>query len=41
MKLSPDSSEHLLARDWVRRAKKFADNFFDGDVAKMTYCLKD
>ena len=41
MKLSEDSSEHLLARDWVRRAKKFADNFFGGDVAKMTYCLKD
>jgi ribonucleoside-diphosphate reductase alpha chain len=41
MKLSPDSSEHLLARDWVRRAKKFAENFFEGDVAKMTYCLKD
>ncbi len=26
--------------DWVRRAKKFADNYFNGDVLKMTRCLK-
>ncbi len=30
-----------LKRDWVRRAKKFADNYFGGDLKKMTYCLKD
>lgn len=36
-----DSSETLLKRDWVRRAKKFADNYFNGDLTKMTYCLKD
>lgn len=28
-------------RDWVRRARKFAENYFGGDVKKMTYCLKD
>lgn len=45
--------EHMIGRlrtatpryaekvDWVRRAKKFANNFFNGDVQKMTYCLKD
>lgn len=26
---------------WVERAKKFADNYFNGDIRKMTYCLKD
>ena len=31
----------LEKRDWVRRAKQFANRFFNGDVKKMTYCLKD
>lgn len=26
---------------WIKRATKFADRYFDGDVKKMTYCLKD
>jgi len=28
-------------REWIRRAKQFSDRYFDGDVKKMTYCLKD
>jgi ribonucleoside-diphosphate reductase alpha chain len=40
LKLS-DESEDLLKRDWIRRAAKFANNFFDGDMDKMTACLKD
>lgn len=28
-------------RDWVRRAKQFAVRYFDNDLRKMTYCLKD
>lgn len=36
-----EDSEDVLKRDWVRRAKKFADNYFDGDMTKMTFCLKD
>lgn len=40
-KLSEDNSSDLLKRDWVRRANKFADNFFGGDKLKMSYCLKD
>lgn len=40
MKLTDDSSD-LLKRDWVRRFKKFAENFFDGDVQKTSFCLKD
>jgi len=27
-------------RDWVRRAHKFAQNYFSGDPLKMTRCLK-
>lgn len=31
----------VLQVDWVRRAHKFADNYFNGDVGMMTHCLKD
>lgn len=41
MKLDPEDSGDLLRRDWVRRANKYADNYFDGDVLEMTNCLKD
>jgi ribonucleoside-triphosphate reductase len=27
--------------DWVRRCRKFADNYFNGDVGETTHCLKD
>jgi ribonucleoside-diphosphate reductase alpha chain len=30
----------LQQKDWVRRAHKFANNYFQGDVRRMTYCLK-
>lgn len=39
--LSPHGSHDLLKRDWVRRAQKFALNFFQGDLMEMTHCLKD
>lgn len=39
--LTEESSQNALARDWVRRANKFSDGFFGGDVMKMTFCLKD
>ena len=39
--LDLSSKEHLLKRDWVRRAKNFANNYFKGDVLEMTNCLKD
>lgn len=41
LKLSEDNSDDLLKRDWIRRAKKFTDNYFEGDITKMTFCLKD
>src|SRR6185312_6242660 len=27
--------------EWVRRFKKFAENYFDGNLKKTGYCLKD
>lgn len=27
--------------DWIRRFNKFADNYFNGDIQKAGYCLKD
>lgn len=30
-----------LKRDWIRRAKQFAKRYFENNVKKMTYCLKD
>lgn len=31
----------LLKNYWLTRAKKFAKNYFKGDIKKMVYCLKD
>ena len=39
--LSNETSDNVLMRDWVRRCFKFAVNYFDGDLQKSTYCLKD
>jgi ribonucleoside-diphosphate reductase alpha chain len=41
VELDPEDSGDLLKRDWIRRARKFADSYFDGDVLDMTNCLKD
>jgi ribonucleoside-triphosphate reductase (thioredoxin) len=41
LKLDENNSSDLLKRDWVRRAGKFATNYFSGDLSKMTACLKD
>ena len=30
-----------IRKEWVRRFKKFADNYFDGDMKEAEYCLKD
>ena len=40
-KLDEENSSDLLKRDWVRRANKFAKNYFNSDTLKMTNCLKD
>lgn len=41
LKLDPEDSADLLKRDWVRRARKFADQNFGGDLQKLTFMLKD
>lgn len=40
-KLHPSHSHDLLKRDWVRRAEKFADNYFAGSREAMIECVKD
>ena len=30
-----------IRKDWLRRFKKFADNYFSGDTKQTEYCLKD
>ena len=39
--LSLESSENSAKQDWVRRFTNFADNYFEGDLKKTEYCLKD
>jgi ribonucleoside-diphosphate reductase alpha chain len=39
--LSNTESNTLLKRDWIRRALKFADTYFNSDINKMIDCLKD
>jgi len=41
LEIDDEDSAHLLMRDWVRRANKFANTYFGGDKAKMSFCLKD
>ncbi len=36
-----EECEDIIAKqDWIRRARKFAVNYFQGDIRQMTYCLK-
>ena len=39
--LNDESHQTLMQRDFIRRARKFAELYFRGDLMKMTYCLKD
>lgn len=39
--LSEHGTHDLLKRDWVRRARQFADRYFNGNLNHMTDCLKD
>ena len=36
----PDTQGIFMRKDWVRRAHKFARNYCDGDMLRMTRCLK-
>lgn len=35
-----ESDKWLNKCDWVRRAKQFAERYFEGDLRRCTYCLK-
>ena len=35
-----DTRRVLAQKDWVRRAHKFAKNYFNSDLRRMTHCLK-
>lgn len=44
--IAQQQREHIgelsdLRADWIRRFKKFAKNYFDGDMKLAEYCLKD
>jgi len=36
-----EAKEHVLKNDWNRRFIKYAKTYFDGDLVKASYCLKD
>ena len=40
-KLEGTRTAVLLKKDWLRRARKFAKNYFKGNQTEMVYCLKD
>lgn len=40
-KLTGDRDQTLLKKDWIRRVKKFAKNYFKGDLNQTMYCMKD
>lgn len=39
--LSQEDNENSLKKDWNRRFEKFANNYFNNDLIKTEYCLKD
>ena len=39
--ISLETSENAMKRDWVRRFKKFGDNYLNSDSMAAEYCLKD
>lgn len=41
LKLEGTRQQVFLKKDWIRRAKKYARNYFRGNLHRMTYCLKD
>lgn len=41
IKLTGNRYSVFEKKEWVRRAKKFAKNYFKSDINEMIYCLKD
>lgn len=40
-KLEGSRSQTLLKKDWIRRVKKYAKNYFKRDLEQTIYCMKD
>lgn len=36
-----ENSDNVLKKDWVRRFKKFSDNYLNGNLKETSYLLKD
>ena len=39
--ISLETSENAMKRDWIRRFKKFGDNYLESDSSLAEHCLKD
>ena len=39
--ISLETSENAMKRDWIRRFKKFGDNYLNSDSTVAEHCLKD
>lgn len=39
--ISGTREQVILKKYWLQRAKKFAKNYFKGDLNKLVYCIKD
>lgn len=39
--INQEEPDYLIKKDWVRRAKQFAERYFNSDLNKMCNCLKD
>ena len=41
LKLEGSREQVLLKKDWLRRVKKYAKNYFKKDIEQTVYCMKD
>ena len=40
-KITEETHHHALKKDWVRRFHNFSSNYFEKNIKKTEYCLKD
>jgi len=41
LRLTGTREDYLLKKDWIRRVRKFSNNYFDGDLMTTIYCMKN
>jgi ribonucleoside-diphosphate reductase alpha chain len=41
LQITGTKEQIILKKYWISRVKKFANNYFGGDLQKTIYCLKD